>query len=526
MAENCPFEITPLAYSKPIKNTNIHSLSYVNQDFWSLKSRMLELLQQNFHKDFNDFTESSLAIMLVEMWAFIADQLSFKIDQLANEMFIDTVTESHNAFRLAKLLGYKPTPPLPARAMFVITLNHSLSHDLEIKAPLILSYPSADGTDKTIELYQADMNNNPIMDRNIIIPVGSVSSSNIVGIEGRTMSLRMDGSGIINQVIKIDSPSILMNSIRVSIDGVPWEVVESFTESHPRREYRVEYTPDYKAFIFFGDNISGLIPPKSSKISIFYRIGGGESGNIVTGAIDKSIPVNVPGIPYAITANVKNYTKAEFGYDGDQIEDIRRKIPLYLRTQGRAVTGEDYKYLADSFATSYNGAIGKALAVLRNHGCAGNIIDIYILARDGRGGLSKANSNLKQELTTELWRKKMLTDHVCLRDGEIVLVDISIEIIVDRFQRQYEGSIRDRIERRIEEFFALANWEFGQILRDSDIIKTLADVREVEQFDITFTTERSLDAGHGSIRVVEPKYYEILRPDSIQVNFSYKTENK
>ncbi len=524
MAENCPFEITPLAYSKPIKNTSIYSLSYVNQDFNSLKSRMLELMQQNFDKDFNDFTESSLAIMLVEMWAFMADQLSFKIDQLANEVFVDTVTELHNAFRLAKFLGYKPTPPLPARAMFVITLNNTLSQDLEIKTPLIISYPSPEGHDKTIELYQADMSNNPIINGNILIPVGAVSVRNVIGIEGKTVRTDLEGTGMPNQVIRLEGSSVLMNSVQVVVDGSPWELVESFTDSQPRREYRVEYTPDYAAFVYFGNNKSGLIPPKKSRIQIRYRVGGGDSGNIVTGAIDKSIPVTIPGLPYAITANIKNYTKAEFGYDGDKIEDIRRKIPLYLRTQNRAVTGTDYKYLSDSFATSYNGAVGKSTAVLRNHGCAGNIVDIYILAREGRGGLTKANTNLKQELTIELGKKKMFTDHVCLRDGEIVATDVFIEIVIDRFQKQYESNIRERIERRIEEFFALANWEFGQVLKDSDIIKTLADVREVDQFEVTFTTVNSLESGKGSTRIVEPKYYEIVRPDNIHVSFSYKSE--
>ena len=117
MAENCQFDVVPLAQSKIVKN-NIFTLNHTGQDYWSMKSRMMDLIKQNYAKDFNDFTESSLGMMLLEMYAFLADQLSFKIDQISNEVFIDTVTELYNANRLANFVGFKPTPPLPSKALF------------------------------------------------------------------------------------------------------------------------------------------------------------------------------------------------------------------------------------------------------------------------------------------------------------------------------------------------------------------------------------------------------------------------
>ena len=107
MPENCPFEISPYSQSNPIKNDKIISLNYTNQDFWSLKTRLVQFIRERFGETgtvipnaFNDFVESSIAVMLVENWAFIADTLSFKMDQMVNELFIDTVTEPDNAFRL------------------------------------------------------------------------------------------------------------------------------------------------------------------------------------------------------------------------------------------------------------------------------------------------------------------------------------------------------------------------------------------------------------------------------------------
>jgi hypothetical protein len=75
---NCPFDITPYTQSQIITTPNIFNLNYTNQDFWSMKTRLLEFTRQKFDKEFSDFVESSLAIMLIENWAFLADTLSFQ----------------------------------------------------------------------------------------------------------------------------------------------------------------------------------------------------------------------------------------------------------------------------------------------------------------------------------------------------------------------------------------------------------------------------------------------------------------
>ena len=98
--QNCPFDVTPLDQSLPVKPPYIANLNYTNQDFWSFKARLVQYIQEKFADKFNDFVEGDLAIMLMENYAFIGDTLSFKIDQIANEIFIDTVTELENAFRL------------------------------------------------------------------------------------------------------------------------------------------------------------------------------------------------------------------------------------------------------------------------------------------------------------------------------------------------------------------------------------------------------------------------------------------
>ena len=310
---------------------------------------------------------------------------------------------------------------------------------------------------------------------------------------------------------------MIYDSIRVYVDGVKWEEVPFFTDSQPRREYRVEYDSTYTAFVIFGNNRAGLLPSNGSSIQIIYRSGGGTVGNIVSGTIEKQALITVAGIPYPVPVIMRNYTKGEYGYDGDDIDDIRTKLPAWTRAQNRAVTGLDYKTLTDQFATPYQGQIGKSTAVLRNHGCSGNIIDIYVLARNGLNGLQEASSELKVALEHYLNNLKMLTDFICIRNGVVIAVDINVDVVMDRLYRKFEEEFRVKIQRRLDQFFAISNWEYGENLREIDITKTLSDLKEITSIDISLTTDDPNNSG----KIVNARFFEIIRPDVISITFTY-----
>lgn len=522
MNKDCPFDITPFAQSNPIKNEQIISLNYTNQDFWSMKTRLVEFMRERFGDNgsilpntFNDLVEGSIAIMLMENWAFMADMLSFKMDQMVNELFIDTVTEPDNAFRLCQLVGFKPTPPIPSTSMWTATINNVSDRDLEISTPVSIEVATGDGL-ISIELFQADAENKPLFEKNIIIPAGSFTNSSIIGLEGRTFTDTFNGTGQTLQSISTTKVSVIYDSISVKVDGILWDRVDYFTDSQPRREYRVEFDPTYRAYIMFGNNRAGLSPPKGAQIEVKARTGGGVRGNIVTGYVEYQTQEQIFGQSINVPVTFRNYTKGDHGYDGDTIEDIRRKLPAYLRTQDRAVTGLDYKSLTDQFVTSYHGQIGKSTATLRHHGCAGNVVDIYVLARDGNFGLQEANENLKVDLINMLEEKKMMTDYICIKDGQVLEVDAFIEVKLSRINKKFEQEIRVNIENKINDFFSLKNWEYGQTLNETDLVKSLAAVKQAEGFDITFTT--NLDSGNS----VNAKFYEIIRPNLVEIAFMYQ----
>ena len=517
MAEQCPFNITPYKQANVANRPSPVNLNYTNQDFWSMKSRLISFIRDTFSNDFNDLVESSVAMMLIENWAFIADTLSFKIDQLANEVFIDTVTETENAFRLAKLVGMNPQPPIASKSMWTARINTTQVIDLEVPTPYDIQLVNNDQV-INIELFPADVYNRPIYDQNIIINAGTIVNSNIVGLEGQTFSEDFLGTGDINQSFLLSYRPVLLDSVRVSVDGMKWEKVDFFTDSQPRKEFRVEYNSDYSAYIVFGNNRAGISPPSGSVVTATYRVGGGTVGNIVTNFVNYNGVISIPGQSFTVPVNFTNYTKGEFGYNGDTAEDIRRKLPVYNRSQDRAVTGSDYKNLADLFSTPYNGVMGKANAVLRHGGCAANLIDLFVLAKSGTDGLQVASSQFKAELMEYLGTKKMMTDYISLKDGIPIGCTVAIDVIIDKYYRTFEDDIRAKIERSMNLFFSLPNWDYGQSLRDTDVVKGLSSVTEPYRYEVNLLTTDPQNSG----RIVTAKYYEIIRADAVNIEFNYE----
>jgi hypothetical protein len=100
--------------------------SYRNADFQSydfetLRRLMINYLQQNYPEDFNDFIDSSEYIALVDLIAYMGQNLSFRVDLNARENFLETASRRDSILRLAQLIGYAPTRNIPATGLLKIT---------------------------------------------------------------------------------------------------------------------------------------------------------------------------------------------------------------------------------------------------------------------------------------------------------------------------------------------------------------------------------------------------------------------
>jgi len=87
---------------------------FQSYDFATLRKAMLDYLQLYYPEDFNDFTESSEYIALIDLIAFMGQNLAFRADLNTRENFIDTAERRESILRLARLVSYSPKRSIPA----------------------------------------------------------------------------------------------------------------------------------------------------------------------------------------------------------------------------------------------------------------------------------------------------------------------------------------------------------------------------------------------------------------------------
>ncbi len=86
-------------------------------DFVTIKESMIEYMKLYFPEDFNDYIESSEFIALLELFAYAAELLAYRLDLNAHENFLTTAQRKESVLRLAKLISYKASRNIPARGL-------------------------------------------------------------------------------------------------------------------------------------------------------------------------------------------------------------------------------------------------------------------------------------------------------------------------------------------------------------------------------------------------------------------------
>jgi len=96
------------SYSKVSNKTQDKDVKYLNKDFNSFKSQLIEFTQNYYPNTFNDFSEGSPGMMFLEMAAYVGDVLSFYTDTQLRETFLLLAQEKENIYNIAYSLGYQP----------------------------------------------------------------------------------------------------------------------------------------------------------------------------------------------------------------------------------------------------------------------------------------------------------------------------------------------------------------------------------------------------------------------------------
>jgi len=87
---------------------NTKTVQYLNRDFDSLKAQLINFAKIYYPNTYNDFSEASPGMMLIEMSSYVGDVLSFYTDNQIQENFLQFAKQRKNLLALAYNFGYQP----------------------------------------------------------------------------------------------------------------------------------------------------------------------------------------------------------------------------------------------------------------------------------------------------------------------------------------------------------------------------------------------------------------------------------
>jgi|TARA_Y100000034_G_scaffold137026_1_gene218798 hypothetical protein len=462
-------------------------IDYAGNDFYSIRQDLIEYIKAVYPLDYQNFSESDLGVMLIEIVAYMGSVLSLKGDMLANENYLRTVKVRSNLRKLLELVGVDMRGPLGAAASAKLTCttdpvvaNFPLTYTPSNRVFAVTS--REDGAPVNYTLYKIE--NNLIQDiKNVNASFdlsgdeadNAVSSvfTNVAMLEG-SLSVQKGNFDSLegNKRVSLTDSPIIEGSVQVYIDtgnsadpanGSYTQVDRLFSASGLNdRIFQVIYDDNYAATVLFGDNALGISPPAGSTFTVVYRVGGGSRGNIGKEMINVETTVETAGgTPDALTMTTENISNATGGSEAETSQHAKKYAPYTFKRQDRVVTLEDYIAIGNTFRSS-QGTIGKTTAVTRDAFSSANVIDLYTLEKADDLRLQKASPTFKEQLLAEIEPKKMLTDEVAVVDGLVRTLDLVVTIRIDKESEAIETQIYQEVSQVILNHFSIDSADFGK----------------------------------------------------------------
>ncbi len=89
-------------------------IKYLNRDFDSILSRLVNQIKYYYPDSFNDFSPASPGMVMMEMIAYVGDVLNYYIDHQTKETLIYHASDKESIYNIAQAYGYKVKTATPA----------------------------------------------------------------------------------------------------------------------------------------------------------------------------------------------------------------------------------------------------------------------------------------------------------------------------------------------------------------------------------------------------------------------------
>jgi len=112
---------------------DLRRAAYIGKDFNTYVAELTQFVKQEFGEEtFNDFSQSDLGVMFLELVAYANSTLSFYLDLQAGETYLDTAKLRNSVVRLCRNIGFKMLGAVPATTSVQVSMQQPKDFDVPI----------------------------------------------------------------------------------------------------------------------------------------------------------------------------------------------------------------------------------------------------------------------------------------------------------------------------------------------------------------------------------------------------------
>lgn len=443
-------------------------LNPYQRSYQQIKAKLVESLMglkdPQGQKLITDYSEGNILIIILSLFAAIAEVLHYYVDNMARETFLSTARRYDSVVKHGALVDYH------ARAAIAATVDVILSRSItgnSIGAKLTIPQ----GTLFT------DSSGNSWLSARDVTWYSNVTTCKVPIIQHE----RYTASALNNMVIPTGDRVILnlgtlpngkyyeQGSMSLQIGGETWVLVDTFAKSKPTdKHFMVSVDEALNPYIMFGDGTFGKKPAAGAKITnVVFYLTNGTQGNVKSNTI-----TSVPSvISSSITdATVSNAYDAGGGSNYENFTMLKEHIPLSVKTLGVAITKEDF----ESLAMLVDG-VNKAKA---DYEC-GRKLTIYISPDGG----AVASSELINRVYNLLSQRAPMTTWLKVKSAGKVQIILEMDVTGKKSYKTAE--IQTQILTALYNAYSPEQAQIGGSVRVSDIYALIDNLSTVDYLHLT-----------------------------------------
>ena len=360
--------------------TQLPTIQYTGMDYLTVIDQIKEIIESNsnWKGNWTEFYNTEAGTMLIQLFAWICENLSIRQDMLYNENFLSTATSDQAKRRLLSQIGYNPKSNkfsiVPIQIEFDKVLEKPVVISCEEQSQLILSevkqnIKSFSGTDINgnqipYEILELDDNLVPKYTKQIRVPAGKSlytadeENNTIYACQGETYYKEFTSTTSDGPVFELTESNIDVSTIKVYnvTDNINTEhiKVDSFldtqlsknddvccyiVEQNDEGNYQIRYPS--KSLVTFNDKtLETKMFPAGATIGVFFRTCAGSIGNIQSNSL--SVTEDFKEGEETVSATITNAIGGYNGKDAETLDEAVSSAPLTIATLNRAVTITDF----------------------------------------------------------------------------------------------------------------------------------------------------------------------------------------